>query len=1093
LPEEQELRLTVTLDDQASEALGKLQATLQQMGGTAGSQSSTTMNNFANGLRNAGQHAGNLHSSLNSMAARGGFIGGVFFEIGRQVHQMAEEFIKATLDIKAYADAMVNLDQAASRAATSAAQFQRNIAVMRESGISAADAAKNMQGLSDAIADLQRDQSKVRENLLAGLRGAEFEDMRSLIGRVMTGDRQAAYAEIKKFADDIRAYWTARGQAERGALAARQFGAEFGMPDIDKMRTELETVSPELEKLYNQRMDNARRYQTAVEKQGDAWERSIRSLQSTALQVLPLVESMEGFADTVEGITKMLEMWENLIGNANEEKPPPGGGQEPDTGQPPTPFDERFGKWPGGGSTWRIPTPGTEGTPKPGTSWWDWFGIGTGENLPEEREGKLRDALQRRGRERLGGGAQQFAGFGATGGAGGGDRQTAYQTNTEQIEAATEQFKRLNDFFELADLLDMKPGQILLGRSGLGPGGGTGTGGDSSGSTSSSNPTGSTDTTATGPIPPGHEGPLPPVPWPDPSKGNVIPAGFGTEPGTAPGGIGTPGSPAPWTGTVAPGSAGPMGGQPAVVPPGWGPGGSGQAWGSTPGGGAAQYPAGSPEAAAAGGAQPGATTGGGGSSGGLSRSAYDKMFAGSVMAGQYDKVVEVANKNGVPPATMAAIIAFESAKGRSNMIRTRNNPAGLMDPATGMQKGKTFSSIEEGIEAAGRTIGNRYREAGGDIDKMAKRYAPPGAANDPNRTNTQWPSSVRAYTTRLSDGTSPPPPPAAPNPQATSGGPQTTQNISPAVQPPSQMQTAPTASSGLTTDQNGKSIDGSTARQAEILGARGDTAGLQRLFASRGYRMSGPACGIVASKYARDAGYNPPSGGAVATSWHNFGQSMSPEDINSPGRTFGSMYATYWHGRYQGKQGRILPAGETGGHVMTIVPGTYNPKDQTIGIVDQYGFSRRNIKDMDLRIANRAPGAPARPNAPGTTTPAGQYPAVPFVNLPGLGPKPITSDILAPANAVAPASQDLIPGTTLRPGATRTDPGEALDARTLDSSPGQSVNVKGDATVRVNVRDDPKYTTSKETLHKDTPIPRKSAMEPAKSGPTESADAAMEE
>ena len=143
--------------------------------------------------------------------------------------------------------------------------------------------------------------------------------------------------------------------------------------------------------------------------------------------------------------------------------------------------------------------------------------------------------------------------------------------------------------------------------------------------------------------------------------------------------------------------------------------------------------------------------------------------------------------------------------------------------------------------------------------------------------------------------------------------------------------------------------------------------------------MSGPACGIIASKYASAAGFKPPPGGAVASNWHKFGEKMNPEDINSPDHPFGSMFGTYNHRRYGGNVGAPLPTGATGGHVMSIVPGTYDPKTGKVDVVDQYGYShgKRNISDMDLRFAGadavaaaaarrggQAPGA-------GTTPPSG--------------------------------------------------------------------------------------------------------------------------
>jgi len=154
-------------------------------------------------------------------------------------------------------------------------------------------------------------------------------------------------------------------------------------------------------------------------------------------------------------------------------------------------------------------------------------------------------------------------------------------------------------------------------------------------------------------------------------------------------------------------------------------------------------------------------------------------------------------------------------------------------------------------------------------------------------------------------------------------------------------------------DEGGKAIDADTMKQAEMLGRAGDVAGLQRLFAQRGYKMSGPACGIVASGYVKSAGFKPPPGGAIATSWHKWGEASTKEGINEPGRPFGSMVATYWHGRYGGTQGQILAPGAKGGHVMTIVPGTYDPKTNTADMVDQYGYShgKRTLNDLDIRYA----------------------------------------------------------------------------------------------------------------------------------------------
>lgn len=174
-------------------------------------------------------------------------------------------------------------------------------------------------------------------------------------------------------------------------------------------------------------------------------------------------------------------------------------------------------------------------------------------------------------------------------------------------------------------------------------------------------------------------------------------------------------------------------------------------------------------------------------------------------------------------------------------------------------------------------------------------------------------------------------------------------------------------------DEAGKPIDPATMKEAENLGRSGDTAGLQKLFAQKGYRMSGPACGIVASAYVKSAGFKPPPGGAIASNWNDWGQKTDEGDINKEGRPFGSMVASYQNRRYGGNVGAPLGKGQTGGHVMNIVPGTYDPKTGTAMFADQYGVRRRSLKGMDLRYAGdeAVAAAKAKGNA---ELPNGQQP-----------------------------------------------------------------------------------------------------------------------
>lgn len=141
--------------------------------------------------------------------------------------------------------------------------------------------------------------------------------------------------------------------------------------------------------------------------------------------------------------------------------------------------------------------------------------------------------------------------------------------------------------------------------------------------------------------------------------------------------------------------------------------------------------------------------GGGGSVDDMSRSAFDKKFAGTPLEGKYNQIVAAARANGISPALLAGVIAHETGNGH---VLSGNNVAGLMDPATGMAKKMQFASLDAGISRAGQVVAKNYRLAGGSLDKMGARYAPVGAANDPRGLNGGWPAGVRRQMNALSGG-----------------------------------------------------------------------------------------------------------------------------------------------------------------------------------------------------------------------------------------------------------------------------------------------------------------------------------------------------
>ena len=152
----------------------------------------------------------------------------------------------------------------------------------------------------------------------------------------------------------------------------------------------------------------------------------------------------------------------------------------------------------------------------------------------------------------------------------------------------------------------------------------------------------------------------------------------------------------------------------------------------------------------------GSNDGGSGFQNDLSPGAFQTMFRGGSFADQYSTVVDAARRHGLPPSLMASIFATETGYGKSNAVRSFNNPAGLMGGGIGNRAFQKFESLPAGIDKAGEVQKRIYESGGRAIAGMGAIYAPVGrggrpVANDPNNTNRLWPGLVGGIQTKLTD------------------------------------------------------------------------------------------------------------------------------------------------------------------------------------------------------------------------------------------------------------------------------------------------------------------------------------------------------
>ncbi|WP_159458340.1 NlpC/P60 family protein [Listeria sp. ILCC797] len=124
----------------------------------------------------------------------------------------------------------------------------------------------------------------------------------------------------------------------------------------------------------------------------------------------------------------------------------------------------------------------------------------------------------------------------------------------------------------------------------------------------------------------------------------------------------------------------------------------------------------------------------------LDEAKWNEGFAhAGVFKGKQDIFLAYAQEQGIDPVLFASIAMSETGWGSSQAVTRKNNPGGLMDPATGMATVRVFPTLDEGLHAMAVTLHNRVVEDGLDtIEKLGKVYAPIGVANDPFNMNANW-------------------------------------------------------------------------------------------------------------------------------------------------------------------------------------------------------------------------------------------------------------------------------------------------------------------------------------------------------------------
>jgi flagellum-specific peptidoglycan hydrolase FlgJ len=112
-----------------------------------------------------------------------------------------------------------------------------------------------------------------------------------------------------------------------------------------------------------------------------------------------------------------------------------------------------------------------------------------------------------------------------------------------------------------------------------------------------------------------------------------------------------------------------------------------------------------------------------------------------------DAYNQAGQKYGVDPRFLAAISKFETGSGTSKAFNEKNNAMGISNSRGPIQ----MESHEQSIERMAKKLSSQDGPYAGahTIGAIGNIYSPPGAENDPNGTNGEWPSTVGKFYAQL--------------------------------------------------------------------------------------------------------------------------------------------------------------------------------------------------------------------------------------------------------------------------------------------------------------------------------------------------------
>ena len=316
---DEELKLSVKLDDQASAALAALQAQLQNLSNAA-AQATTSFQNLPTAqqrqTRQNAQVARETSQEMGRMAYAIGFIGGAVGGAVSELTRMGIAFVQRATDVKAYSQEIVNLNAKAYTMGTSTAQLKANIEALGEVGIPKDEALQQLETFNRRRSDLMIEGGAASREFLKGDEDGKLMDLRN---RLIEAKEEDAYKIAIDFAKKEYDLTIERGHGRVRAAAVLRANLERLGIDPRAANAVVRQVSKEEEEFQDRRTKDADRYTRAINQQQGSLGKILDTMMAIGLAVGGVSEGTEGITVWTNAVLKDLKSWETVLRDTKDQ------------------------------------------------------------------------------------------------------------------------------------------------------------------------------------------------------------------------------------------------------------------------------------------------------------------------------------------------------------------------------------------------------------------------------------------------------------------------------------------------------------------------------------------------------------------------------------------------------------------------------------------------------------------------------------------------------------------------------------------------------------------------------------------------------